>query len=167
MKVLSLRMTKISAYLRQLHPLLFIPLIVAVSFVFEIVFYGLVSLFGIPDIVFVKNDIDEYSIFMKIFTAVIMAPLLETLIFQKWFYRLLSKIKYFRNNVCWIIIISGILFGLSHCYSAHYMIITTAIGFLLMYAYILRIDKHPYWTVAAIHALSNFIIFCLDSFLDV
>lgn len=160
-------MTKISAYLRQLHPLLFIPLIVAVSFVFTMVFGGLIELFGIPDIEFKEQTLLEYGIIMQIVVAVIIAPLLETLINQKGVYWLLSKIKYFRNNVCWIIIISGIVFGSLHWYSLHYMILTTGIGFFLMYAYILRIDKHPYWTVAAIHSLYNLIIVGLANFIDV
>lgn len=166
MKHPSLSMTAINAYLRQLHPFLFVLLIVAVCFVFTMFLSAFVELFGIPDIDFVENKIFDFDIITQIFAAVIFAPLAETLIFQKWLYWLLNKIKYFRNNIYWIILISGVVFGSGHYYSVIYMIQGVFMGFFLMYAYLLRIDRHPYWTVAAIHALYNLVVIGLVGLLD-
>ena len=77
----------------------------------------------------------------QIFLAVILAPLIETLIFQKWVYQLLSLVGWLKRNKILIIFISAVIFGMIHYYSLSYVIYNFFAGALLMFAYIVRIDR--------------------------
>ena len=62
------------------------------------------SVFEITDIEIAANSIDKDSISFLI-AAVILAPLLETLLFQKIPYVLLTKLSFFNKRVIFIYII--------------------------------------------------------------
>lgn len=98
----------------------------------------------------------------QIFLAVILAPLIETLIFQKWVYQLLSLVGWLKRNKILIIFISAVLFGMIHFYSLSYVIYNFFAGVLLMFAYIVRIDRKPYWTVTVLHGLMNLFSILID-----
>lgn len=98
----------------------------------------------------------------QMFLAVILAPLIETLIFQKWVYQLLSLVGWLKQNKILIIFISAVIFGLIHFYSLSYVIYNFFAGALLMFAYIVRIEKKPYWIVTVLHGLMNLFSILID-----
>lgn len=57
--------------------------------------------------------------------------------------------------------IAGIIFGLSHTYSLLYMIQTSLIGFVFMYAYLIHIQnlRKSFWLITIIHFLVNLTAF--------
>ena len=57
-----------------------------------------------------------------------------------------------------IAIIGGLVFGSLHFYSLSYMVYHFFIGFLYMSAFIIKIDKEPYWTVVVLHGLINLLV---------
>ena len=98
----------------------------------------------------------------QILEIVILAPLIETLIFQKWIYRGLSLIGWLKRHKTLIILVSALIFGLIHFYSLSYVFYNFFIGALLMFAYIIRINKKPYWTVVVLHGFMNLFSILID-----
>ena len=117
-------------------------------------------LFNKWDITFASKPTS--TIFESILISVIMAPLVETLLFQKLVYRLLSLMKFLKRRKILIMILGAIAFGALHTYSLLYIIYAVFMGFLFMYAYIVRINKNPYWTVVALHGLINLFVILIN-----
>ena len=124
---------------------------------------GLIALFKdvlkIPDIEFREQLINEnFKVtFDLALDALILAPILETLVFQTLFFSIFKKFK----MKAWIIaLISGIAFGAFHNYSIFYMISTVPIGFIFMYMYVLRaeIDNKPFASTMIAHSTINLIV---------
>lgn len=114
---------------------------------------GLIELFDIQIIEW-KAQPEKESIRSYILIIVVV-PFLETLLFQKLVYRILIRIKYFRNHILYIFIISASAFAITHYYSAVYLIYAFIIGLFLIYSYHARRKKHAFVTVFIIHALFN------------
>ena len=145
-------MKKINKYFRKLNAVWFVLLFFLFSKISTLIFGGILALLDIPEDDFIERD--YFNIF-RVFSVVVIAPLIETLIFQSLAYRFISRINFFRKHKVWIIIVSALLFGIAHSYSISYMVFGFIIGCVFMYAYMLRIGKKSYWTVVAIHSLCN------------
>ncbi len=109
-----------------------------------------------------NETIMKESFFKKFLSVVIIGPLLETLISQKWLYQLMSSIVWFRKNKILIVIIGGVIFGLLHSYSLSYIVFNFFTGTLFMLTYIIRIGNKPYFTVAVLHSLINLFGIIID-----
>lgn len=109
-----------------------------------------------------NETIMKESFFKKFLSVVIIGPLLETLISQKWLYQLMSSIVWFRKNKILIVIIGGVIFGLLHSYSLSYIVFNCFTGTLFMLTYIIRIGNKPYFTVAVLHSLINLFGIIID-----
>jgi len=113
-------------------------------------------IFQIPDIQFRERltDINTGVTIDLLIDTLLIAPVLETIIFQTLFF--LAFIR-FRINIWVIVLSSGIIFGLIHNYSVFYIIDATLIGFTFMYLYILRaeINNKPFISTVAAHLTMN------------
>ena len=92
--------------------------------------------------------------------AIILAPILETLIFQMAIIKFFSLSEKIKNNKLLLIIISAFFFGLGHgIYSILYMICAFIAGILLAYSFVVYEDKEKsgYWVTVIIHSLMNLI----------
>lgn len=89
------------------------------------------------------------------FTAVIVAPLLETLCFQMFPYWVLRRFKTFRDNRWAIVLIAALIFGSMHYYSVMYIIAASCMGAVMMYGYIVKWRRHGYWNLVLFHAVWN------------
>lgn len=98
----------------------------------------------------------------QILATVILGPIIETLLSQKWLYSSLSLINRLKGNKIRIVIIGGIIFGLLHFYSLSYIVYNIFMGILFMSAYILRKEENPFLSVAALHALTNLFVLIID-----
>lgn len=110
------------------------------------------------------NGYENINLVKFFLIACIGAPLVETLVFQKLIYALLIKIKYFKSHPIWIIVIGALLFGFAHCHDRMICSVMLGGGAILMYVYVIRKGKNPYWTVALTHFLYNLFIFMLNVF---
>jgi hypothetical protein len=87
----------------------------------------------------------ENAIFEKLseselfFLAVVLAPIIETLIFQLFLYRLLNKIGI--NNTSVIIILMSFAFSQAHWYHWLYVVAAFINGLLLNYFYVYILKK--------------------------
>ena len=98
--------------------LLFLTYYIVWTFLYHFVLYQY-------DIAFTatpNETIMQESFLKQILLVVILGPLFETLIFQKWLYQLLSLFKVLKRNKVWLILISAVIFGPIHLYSLSYII---------------------------------------------
>lgn len=110
----------------------------------------------------------ERSLFESIVIAVIVAPLVETAIFQLLIYRLLRRIRFFKEKQIFIILVSALFFSLVHSYSLLNIFAAFLSGLVWMTAYLERIkkDRYAFLLIAIAHALYNGIILGLSQCKD-
>ncbi len=105
------------------------------------------------------------SIVLELLIAVVVAPLIETLLFQSLVIEIICKlIKRPRKNIWISVIASSLAFSMNHTYSISYMVITFFAGLILAIAYYLgRYRKEgPIVLVFVIHSLYNLITSLYD-----
>ena len=159
---------KINRILRNSNPFL---VVIMLFLFYQLLFFlirGLEYCLNIQDIVFSDTpieSIEDYSLIKTILAVIIIAPILETVIVQKFGYFLLNKIRIFRKNKCLIVIAGAIIFALFHNFSVMYLINMSLLGFILMYAYVIKRYKGGFWITASIHIINNVLsIFISTSF---
>ncbi|WP_026895490.1 CPBP family intramembrane glutamic endopeptidase [Clostridiisalibacter paucivorans] len=155
---------KIHNYLKTLSPVKFIVLIVVFTY---LIFIPLIPLFYLYEKYIGSMNapvsITRTSLLAQFITVSIVAPIIETLIFQYGVIEILSSINYFKGKNIIIVIVSALIFGISHSYSVLYIFFGFIIGLLLAYSYILykKKDFSAFGVVFWIHCIRNFISFML------
>jgi membrane protease YdiL (CAAX protease family) len=93
---------------------------------------------------------------LNLIAAALLAPLLETLIFQYLLYKVIYRIKS-KNKAVLYLHVSAILFGVSHDFNYSYIAFAIAIGYLLAYIFYFyhRNIQKAFWTTALIHGMYN------------
>ncbi|MDR2084139.1 MAG: CPBP family intramembrane metalloprotease [Bacteroidales bacterium] len=139
----------------------FILLHLSLCIIITIIFTGIMYL--------IKTDFEKYPvninvpIFFLIAWSIILAPILETLIFQKLPYKFFRRFKGFPANY---IFISSFIFGIVHVSSFYNfnvisvlnIIRTILIGVIFAFMYYVLYKKgkeNPFWSVVLVHALLN------------
>jgi hypothetical protein len=105
--------------------------------------------------------IGNFSAQEAFWLGVILAPLLETYLIQY----LVIKYVHKWTSIYWIaVLVSGILFGVSHTYSVPYMILTFLGGivFGIIYVVLTLRGKSPIFYVTLTHSLHNLTGFCIE-----
>ncbi len=158
MKILN----KVHTSLKKLSPLGFVITITLFTYICFIPFMYFFQNYDMGG----PNGIPKLSFIGKIVSASIFIPLVETFIFQYLIIELSSNVKLLKNNNFEIIIISAIIFGLSHNYSFLYIFYSFIIGLFLAYSYIIYKKKNfsPFLIVTLIHSLRNTITTIIISF---
>jgi len=98
--------------------------------------------------------------------TVLIGPAVETLIFQ---YLIIETLLSLKMTHIVSVIISGLLFGLSHCYNLPYILVTTVVGLIFAYYYMrLRHQGlvNTLGLVTLLHALSNIFAFINNNFFN-
>ena len=153
------RFTRLYLKWREMKPSSFIFTTVILNFILSIPIMLLLILFDISE-----NDIggveeDKFS-FLGLFTfAVVIAPLVETLIGQSLPIRLIQKYSARKPNII-ALAVSAIIFSLMHFgYSIWYSLLTLPMGVLLAQAYIIFQERKEssFWVTCAIHSFRNLI----------
>ncbi len=90
----------------------------------------------------------------EFWTVVVFGPLVETFLFQHLVFLVLD---YFKLPKKWIILISALLFAVTHDYSIIYIIHAFVGGLLFAYIYFICQIKYrsAFWVVFLLHALYN------------
>lgn len=113
----------------------------------------------------IQGQFGSYDLFVRFFLHVLIAPFLETVIFQMLVIEGLSRLKV-RPLIA--VVVSAVLFSLAHSYSVVYMFAVFPAGLLFgYYYYLLRTgDKAiAFLSVAALHAAVNFLTYMNNYFL--
>ena len=92
--------------------------------------------------------------------VVIVAPILETLIFQYLIINFfLTKTKSF-----YACVISSLIFALQHMYNLFYFVLTLFVGLIFAYLYVIgKKRNYGFILVAVAHSLYNLIVFILKT----
>jgi len=99
--------------------------------------------------------------------TVLVAPVLETLIFQYGIIELLFRLKN-KNKILYAILASAIVFGLSHYYNIFYVLNSFILGLAFATFYIIakiRKDINPLYLLFSIHSLINLVAFIFNDVL--
>ena len=108
-----------------------------------------------------EHPISETSIYEAFVVVVVLAPLFETLIFQFLFFYGGEKL---RINNATIIVLSSILFAVSHHISFAYIALTLLSGLFYNIVYLYVKERYKVSTaflfVVGIHAIYNFVVWC-------
>ncbi len=114
-------------------------------------------IFQIPDVQFNEELVNEkFEISVNlIIDALVIAPIIETLLFQSLFF---FAYKHLKINKWIVIIASSLTFSAIHDYSIFYIIDTALIGFVFIFFYILRYEynKNGYLSTVVAHFMINF-----------
>lgn len=149
---------KINNYLKGLSTIKFIIIMVLLTFLVIIPFLPLFYLYenyigemGGP------VDLETGTLLFKVIHGSILAPIIETLIFQYAVIEILNAVKILKEKNIAIVIISAVLFGISHSYSYLYVFYAFIIGLLLAYSYLTYKKKNfsAFWVVFWIHCMRN------------
>lgn len=90
----------------------------------------------------IKN-IFEFGVIWACIILVVIIPLIETLIFQT---SIITAVMYFQSrlgykNLTFPLIISSLIFGFAHAYSAEYVLAATIIGSLCFFLFNINTEK--------------------------
>jgi|LakMenE18May11ns_1017448.scaffolds.fasta_scaffold9717405_3 hypothetical protein len=133
-------------------------IVILLNIIISFIFDKITTIF---DLEFKSDSLTFESKKEEFILVVIIAPILETLLFQYIPYFYLKK-----YNAIYTILISSILFGLSHAYSIIYIIYGLTVGMLFISAFFYSIKKylHPFWLVVFCHFIYNLFAFCMNNF---
>jgi len=117
-------------------------LIKAPAYIFILVFFFPSVLLGTittflpePDL---TGSVTTDSVVLNLLIAVIVVPLIETLLFQSLIIEIICRIiKRPRKNICIAVMVSALAFALNHTYSLGYIIMTFFWGIIFAIAYYL------------------------------
>jgi len=166
MKNYSLSITDVTdgilSRLSQLKMLYLMALCIFLNLLVSFIF----SYYLFPD---AQNPNAYLSLPIKLFAAVLLAPIIETYIIQG--YVIKQSLKYFGNSKFIAIMLSSILFGVMHYFSASFsaspfMLKAVFAGFLysLLYFSVLPKTKNPLLVVMLTHSIFNSIGFLIEYF---
>lgn len=109
---------------------------------------------------------DNYvSIIEAFIDSVILAPLIETFIFQLVIFKISKNlIKNKKSSLITFLITSSLCFGFSHFSSPIYIVYTVFSGFIFAFFYeIFHLKKgNPFLLITTIHSIFNFILFLIN-----
>lgn len=112
---------------------------------------------------FNANFKNSHQTIITFFNGVLFGPFIETAFFQYFIIKFLKTLDNVKKNEILIIMISSLLFGLSHYYSVYYIMIAFLIGIVLAYSFIVseNFKIRPFWIVFSIHCLFNLMSFLI------
>lgn len=103
-------------------------------------------------------------------SILVIAPLLETLIFQLGIHSFFGLFKRALSNKSILSVLSGVLFGLTHYYSVTHIIKSSLIGIVFMFFFLETLSitnkKSAFWFIVVIHSLWNFIIWIIRNLIN-
>lgn len=149
--------TKLDLYLRNVSIWSLFPIFFLIDFVYSYV-TATIALKVDPSLV--ATPFDEMSQFKIFMITVIIAPIMETIIYQNIVMGLCYK---FKVKSLYAVLVSSILFALAHSYNLTYIGIMLVPGFIFAYAYFIVREKRNVFRatlfVISLHAFSNLIAF--------
>ena len=88
--------------------------------------------------------------------TIFVAPVIETLFFQFYLFKLLKRSRYFRNDTLCIIVMS-VIFSQCHWYNWLYVMMTFVGGLILntYYVSILQSTRHSFFLTMLLHSTYN------------
>ena len=141
----------------KLKPVKFVLMTFLWSIVFALPITLLMEILNVTDNAINGPDFKRFGIIEITIIAVVLAPILETAIFQALPILLIQRFIKWRTNLV-AVLISSIFFSLAHLgYSIWYSLLVMPIAVLLSQAYIVFQDRpeSSFWMTCFIHSCRN------------
>lgn len=135
------KIKEISCLLRNTSKVKFILISILTCLLYSILIATLLNYFTPKSLEI--NFLEGKGLMYIFFLTVIIAPVLETLIYQFAIIEIVFKIK-IKQATLVAILISSFLFSLSHIYSIYYMLATFSLGVVFATTYIIAKKKKRY-----------------------
>ena len=125
-------------------------------------FFELVSEYFLGEDAEVQYFEKNTSLFKIFFVSVVIAPMLETIVFQWLIYKIFYWLKI--NQLLYVYLISAALFGLVHTYNMFTVLDAFIAGLIFIHYFHINYKNSAYsiMHVYLLHASYNFYAFCLD-----
>ncbi len=157
LEIFKSRIISLFQYWTRLSYVKYVLFSIILTLLLTIPFAVLFELMEINDQEVGGPKMDKFGIWGAVIVAIILAPIIETLIGQMILIKIIQKyVKWNTNKVA--VIVSSLLFALGHIsYSFWYFLITLPIGFVLAVTFIIfqTRTQSSFWTTAIIHAGRN------------
>jgi uncharacterized protein len=157
---------KIFSYLVNINIFKLILVAIVLSLLNDLIIRLIVSDLTSPSEI---NDLKKEGLGFFAFIVLIIGPFIETIIFQTFTIFIVQNIlKIFNIKYSVIpIVISGLLFGISHWYNLPYIILMSIRGVIYAWFFII-IQKRPEnatLIIFIVHSLNNLVVFLDDNIL--
>lgn len=108
-----------------------------------------------------EGGTEGFEGFKTFFSAMLIAPLFETFIFQYLIIMGVLKIKFFRRRLYLPILISAFCFSLAHYYSLYYVFYAFGVGCVFAAFFVLFMKRKglPFLNTLLLHSILNFLVF--------
>ena len=99
--------------------------------------------------------------FITFFTMTLIAPLIETLIFQYLVIKGMTKLQFFSSRLYIPILVSALCFSFSHGYSPYYIAYSFGSGIVLAVFFVvfMKRNQSPFLNTLFLHSIFNLIVF--------
>lgn len=159
----KVKLQRLLNWFERQSPFWQVLLMVVVDQVIVFTISGLAILLFGEEVLGGPNPLEEESGVVIFIGAVLIAPWLETLIFQFGIIELFLLIfKKFDRVRLVAVLVSGAVFGIAHNYDSFYMVFASCLGFYLGLIYLFfrtESRKRAYQMVAMVHMFRNLLVF--------
>jgi hypothetical protein len=160
------RIKKIRDYIENMETVKYVLLMACVGYACSIILLNIV--YFIKGVNFSQLGKSGYkNIFEEILYAIVLAPLIETFIFQSLVFTVSRQFQWLKDREILTILISATCFGLAHAiyniyyaiYNIYYAISGFVVGIILAYSFSIYTKKkeNEYIVVTLIHSFLNMI----------
>ncbi|MET3818131.1 hypothetical protein ACVK00_005394 [Burkholderia sp. PvR073] len=129
----------------------------ALTYLVGIIIWAILFLFDLSSDTLVGSspDLMKRDLATRLFVGSVVAPLVETFVFQWLPIRLICRV--FKTSASLAVCVSTLMFGATHGYSVLYVAIALWGGFIFATVFVLRDHSggHPFLIVAGAHAARN------------
>jgi len=150
------KLYELDNYFKKLTMFKFVSVMVFLSVLIVLPLVPLSMIFQVDEVASLNSTMD-LSFDWQVFIAAIVAPIIETFLFQTLVILGLRRLKFFRSRMYIVVIISALIFGIVHTYSLIYIMYAFLMGLILAYSYNVYIEKvdSSFIVVALIHSARN------------
>lgn len=136
-------------------------IILLFALIFQLAIMFIISAIIVPDH---PGGFKYRSVAEHFVTVVIVAPVIETYIFQHGI--IILTLRTIKSKRLIAVLLSATGFALTHIYSLPYIIVTFFIGLLYATLYLVFMEKNAeaFWWVTLSHSMYNLCAFVLNSF---
>ncbi len=156
-KIVNFILGQFDTWIRDQGVPVFIFIMIFMSFI-VVVPVSVVASFGTNSIGYSRPVFSGNSL-STIFIVCMVAPLLETFMYQWLPLRLLGRMRNISTWQC--VVLSAMIFGAAHWYSLYYIFYAFMTGLVFAYAFIIcdATGSNSYIHVSIIHSLRNLVTF--------
>lgn len=148
----------VGGWLRVCHPLLAVLAVSGVALAVAGVCYPVAGLIDERLGKWITLPPFEFRRWHFVVLGLVVSPIVETFFFQFLIFKGASFVGALRRQPWWVVVLSAVIFGGQHFYSAGSIFISTFVGGVFAGGYLLAgAKRRAFWVVTAAHAIVNLV----------